>query len=175
MTKTSRARALGLGAAASLALSASVAALPVAQVPPEQFKVEGSWYRVSWFIGSYEADSLAFDTPTMPWWGESVLAQDFAEQVAEFFGEAVPNSSGRASIYFGWDLIEGEVHSWAWDLDAGTVRGYEPDSDRVRHYAIGQVPEPATLALLSAALAGAGLAHRTAARRPEHGGAPRST
>jgi hypothetical protein len=92
----------------------STAALPFLSASPASavvVNVGGNSYDVSIVSTSYDASMALFQLPpagTMPWWGDDLLASEFAAQVYNYLGS-------------GWDADYGPV--FAYGQSGGQVMG----------------------------------------------------
>jgi hypothetical protein len=90
--------------AALLTVSATVA-LPLCLVAPASaltVTVGSIDYDVTVFNGSYTSNSSVFQVPPtgqMPWWGNDILAVDFAEQVYDQLGSGPTSGYGPVFAY----------------------------------------------------------------------------
>ena len=135
----------------------SSAALPILSASPAAavvVNVGGNSYDVSVFNTSYEASTTLFQQPPtgqMPWWGDDLLASEFAAQVYNALGT-------------GWDADYGPV--FAHGESVGQVLGIvqsvsnpldqidvTPASNTTVPYAIATSPVPGPLPLFGAAAA----------------------
>jgi hypothetical protein len=107
---------VALGAAAALA----AISLSPGSAQAYVVTVGGVQYDVTTFTGSYNANTSKFATPAnggvMPWWGNSTLANSFAQEV--FGGLATPNGgTGPLFAYTKSNASGGYWDAWAYVVD----------------------------------------------------------
>ena len=107
---------VALGAAAALA----AISLSPGSAQAYVVTVGGLQYDVTTFTGTYNATSSKFATAAnggvMPWWGNSTLAESFAQEV--FGGLATPNgASGPFFAYTKSNASGGYWEAWAYGVD----------------------------------------------------------
>ncbi len=109
---------------------------------------------------------LSVLTASMPWWGDSDLAFEFAISVGADLG--FPNS-GAVGPYFAWALNLEDVSVYSFSFTDGQVVGEIKSTSEPFAYATAQpvsLPEPGSLALLCLGLAGLGLTRKRTGAGP---------
>jgi len=125
--------------------------------------VGGTPYDVSVSTTTYNSSSADFQTPSsgglMPWWGDDMLASDFAKEVSDALGTGWNNDYGPVFAYE-VDTVLGQVSGLAQSLfNPGLQDDVFPPTTATVSYAIATAPVPLPLPLFGAA-AGFGWSRR---------------
>jgi autotransporter-associated beta strand protein len=123
-----RLASIHLGQASATGLAKNVlaaAALPIilliqssARADQVPVTIGANTYWISYAELSYNSNSEKFNTPTMPWWGDSSLASQFATAVGDKLGGALLNEDNKIGPLFGW-TVNGEripIYTWVFYL-----------------------------------------------------------
>lgn len=157
---------------ASLLLLGSTA-LPLLTTSPAAavvVTIGGTPYDVSVSTTTYNSSSADFQTPSsgglMPWWGDDMLASDFAKEVYDALGSGWDNNYGPVFAYE-FDAIQGKVPGIAQSiLNPNLQIDVSPAPAAMVSYAIAAsdpAPVPAPLPIFG--LAGGFVASRRLRRR----------
>jgi hypothetical protein len=125
--------------------------------------IGGTSYDVSVSTTTYNSSSADFQTPSsgglMPWWGDEMLASDFAKEVSDALGPGWDNNYGPVFAYK-VDTVLGQVSGLAQSLsNPGLQLDVFPTTTAPVSYAIATAPVPLPLPLFGAA-AGFGWSRR---------------
>jgi hypothetical protein len=132
--------------------------------------VGGTSFDVSVSTTTYNSSSPDFQTPSsgglMPWWGDDMLASDFAKEVYDALGSGWDNNYGPVFAYE-FDAIQGKVPGIAQSiLNPNLQIDVSPAPAAMVSYAIAaSVPAPVPAPLPIFGLAGGFVASRRLRRR----------
>jgi hypothetical protein len=131
--------------------------------------VGGTSFDVSVSTTTYNSSSPDFQTPSsgglMPWWGDDMLASDFAKEVYDALGSGWDNNYGPVFAYE-FDAIQSKVPGIAQSIFNPNLQiDVSPAPSATVSYAIAQAPAPVPAPLPIFGVAGGFVACRRLRRR----------
>jgi len=140
-------------------LSLSLVVLASTPASAVVVQVNGNDYDLTTYNNSNLAIPSLFDLPAnggkMPWWGDSNLAADFAQQVFNALGEGSVPGSGPLFAFELNGAPDFDVTSWNQDLGNASIQTqvYTPQASVATYAILSPVPTPAPLPVLGIASA----------------------